>query len=126
MQKNPAPGRVFPRVFSIGRTICSGGGANFAASRALLEEQGLADHRRHICRLEWLGDQEGRLRTLASEEALRISRDEDHRYLERLKKIVHRVKAGAAVRQLDIRQDETGAMGRRELHSFRACPGNAG
>src|SRR6266851_3425966 len=53
------------------------------------KEQRLARDSRHHRGLERLCNQEGRLRTLAGEEALRIRGDKDHRHLERLEQLVH-------------------------------------
>ena len=73
-QKTPGAARGASAEVRCGRRRRSGAGADLAAAGALLEEQRLADHRRDVGRLERLGDQEGRLRPLAGQEALRDRR----------------------------------------------------
>ena len=84
-----------------------------------LEEQGLAHHRRNGRRLEWLRNQERRLGALSGEEALRIGGDEYDRDLELVEQLVHGIEAGAAVRELDIRQDEPRLLALGELDRLR-------
>mgnify|MGYP003335068203 CR=1 FL=1 len=90
-----------------------------------LEEQHLADDCRYGCRLERLGDQERRLRTLAGEEALRIGGDEHHRHLEGTQQFVDRIKPGRTVGELDVGQDQAGLAGPRQRHRVRMGAGDA-
>src|SRR5262249_60520989 len=69
---SPAPPPLSPFL-----TIQLSGHAPLAASCLALEEQRLARHRRHGCRLEWLGDEERRLRPPAGEEALGVGGEEE-------------------------------------------------
>src|SRR5947207_105051 len=75
------------------------------------EEESLTGDCRHHRGLEWLGDEEGGLRPLTGEEALRIRGDEYYRHFERLEQLVHRVEPGAAVGELDIGEDQAGRSG---------------
>src|SRR5436190_1544612 len=78
--------------------------------RPAIEEQRLADHGLEAIDAEWLGDQEGRFRRRTGEEALRICRDEDHRHGKALEYLVHRIKPGTAVGELDVCEDKTRTM----------------
>src|SRR5687767_13681003 len=66
-------------------------------NRGGVEEQGLGDRRLHGRALEGLGDQEGRLGTLAGQEPLREGGDEDDRNLELAQYVLDRVDARAVV-----------------------------
>src|ERR1700704_4490123 len=68
----------------------------------LLEEQRLACDRRHHRGLEWLRNQEGWLRSISGQKALRIGRNEYDRNFERTQYLVNSVHAGAAICKLDI------------------------
>src|ERR1700751_3038327 len=63
-------------------------------ARIALEEQCLACHRGNHGRLERLGDQKRRLRTLAGQESLRIGGDEHHRDFEAAQQLVDGIEAG--------------------------------
>src|SRR3984885_2200642 len=77
-----------------------------ARPRLAAKEQRLAGDGGNHRQLKRLGDEERRLRPLSGEEALGISGDEDDRHFERREQLVHRVEAGAAVRELNIGEDE--------------------
>src|SRR5690606_16543492 len=62
-----------------------------------VEEQGLTDRRLHRLGLEGLGDQESRLGPLAGQQPFRESGDEDHRHIEAVEDVLHRVDAGGTV-----------------------------
>jgi hypothetical protein len=70
-----------PREDCLHRRLALAGLA-LALTRFAAEEQRLADHRRDHRDLEWFCDQEGRLRALPGQEALRISGNEDHRHFK--------------------------------------------
>ncbi len=92
--------------------ISSGSGSSRtggAVARIALEEQRLARDRRHHRGLEGLRDQEGRFRPLPGQEPLRVGGDEDHRHLENLQELIDGVETGAAVGELDIREDQARA-----------------
>ena len=85
-----------------------------------MEEQRLADRRLHRFRLEGLGDQEGRLRTLAGQQAFREGGDEDHRHVELGQDVLDRIDARAVIGKLNIGEDETGTVIHRQCHRLVA------
>src|SRR6185312_14530606 len=87
-----------------------------APFRLALEKQRLAQNRRDCGWLEGLRDQESRLRPLAGEKALRISRDEDDRDLEGPQHLVDRIETGRAVGQLNVGEDDARPLGLRQRH----------
>ncbi len=60
----------------------------------------------HRVGLERLGNEEGRLGTLAREQALWEGGHEDHRHAEAQKHFVDRLKARAAIGEMNVSQDE--------------------
>src|SRR5690349_6933383 len=85
--------------------------ASGAVAGITLEEQRLTGNSGYHRRLERLGDKERRLRPLAGEKTLWIGGDEHHRHLEYLQQLVDGIQSGAAIRKLDIRQDQTRRFG---------------
>ncbi len=94
-------------------------------ARVALEEQRLAGDGRHHRGLEWLGDQECGLRPLTGQETLRIGGDENHRNLEGLQQLIHRIKAGGAVGELDVRQNQAGLLVPRQCDGIGMGAGHA-
>src|ERR1700682_3711500 len=76
----------------------------------------LAKHGRNGRRLERFGDEESRLRTLAGQKTLGKRCDENDRHFEQFQKLVHGIKTGAAVGELDVGENETGRFGLGEPH----------
>src|SRR5215510_15594824 len=86
-RRGPLAARVSPTVAwphfnAAAKSATSSACAPLAPSRIAFEEQSLTQHRGHGRGLKRLGNQEGRLRPLAGEEALGIGSDENHRHLE--------------------------------------------
>ena len=71
-----------------------------------LEKQRLPDHRLQRLRVERLCDQERGLWPGAGQERLRMPCDENDGRLVAAEDFVHGIKAGTAIRQLDVREDE--------------------
>src|SRR5262249_4777678 len=101
----------------------SAGGNTACRGRARVKEESLAHHRLHHVRGKRLGDQEGGFGTIAGEQALGISRDEDDRYFEAAEEIVHGIDSRAAVGELDVGEDDSGFAAVSELARLFASPG---
>ena len=84
-----------------------------------MEEQSLADGGFHRFRLEGLGDQEGWLRLLAREQALREGGDEDHGHAGATQDVIHGIDAGGSVSKLDIGQHQARTVLPEGGDSFR-------
>ncbi|MND84511.1 hypothetical protein D3C80_764030 [compost metagenome] len=91
-----------------------------------MEEERLADRRLHRFRLEGLGDQEGRLGTLAGQQPLGEGGDEDDGNVEALEDVLDRVDARGAVGQLDVGQDQARLMARHGVDRLIVGGGRAG
>src|SRR4029077_11380407 len=100
-------------------------GATLPSPGVTFEEQRLTQHSRHRRRLKRLGDQESRFRTLARKEALWVGGDENDRHFKRPQHFVHCIKTRAAVRELNIREDDPGTFGLCQCQSLGVCAGNA-
>src|SRR6185437_4644526 len=87
-----------------------------------LEKQRLAQDGRHCRGLEWFGDLEGRLRPLAREETLGISRNEDYRHFKSAQHLVYGVQSRTAVGKLNVSEDDAGPLGFRERNRFAVGP----
>ena len=61
---------------------------------------------------ERLGDQKGWFGPFPGQQPLRVSSDEHDRDLTQGQNVIHRVEAGAAVGQLDVRQHKAGGTAR--------------
>src|SRR5690606_28059289 len=91
-----------------------------------MEEQRLADRRLHRFRLEGLGDQEGGFGPFPGQQPLREGGDEDDRNIELAQDVLDRVNARRAVRQLDIRQNQSRRVTRNGVHGLVVGGGGAG
>jgi len=88
-----------------------------------MEEQGLADGRLHGFRKERLRDQICRLGTLAGEELFRVGGHENDGDIEAFQYLGDGLEAGAALTQVDVGKNETGALLEREFDGLLACRG---
>src|SRR6185312_2786005 len=90
------------QVQGIGKKVQSALGGD---PGAFVEKERLGDQRLHHIRVEGLGDEEGRFRPLAGQQALGEGGDEDHRQGLGREDVVDRVDTGGSVGKLDIGED---------------------
>src|SRR5262245_61230167 len=103
-----------------------GDGNRGLTSRHDLEEQGLPNDCLDGPGVERFGDEKCWFGLLACQKPLRMTGNKDNRDFEIAQNLVHRFQTGAAIRELNIRQDEVRFFATGKFESFCMSPSNSG